>query len=163
MYFTNFHFFHCHCHRPSPDWDVPPSDWSAHSYPQFCPTWLHTSQGFSHTPFLGLVICYNGSQISKQHLSITFIIKDVDEQLNEEVCSAKSGGVPKPRSFCPHGVGVHLPPSTWMCPPIWKLPKLHRLKSCYGRSICRCHRLAHWPLVTNSISSPSALWGWGQA
>lgn len=42
--------------------------------------------------------------------TIKDLIKDTAEQPDEEVWQGL-----RCRNFCPHGIGVHLPPSMWMC------------------------------------------------
>ena len=43
------------------------------------------------------------------------MINDTDEQSDEEIIQGEAQKSPKLRSFFPHGVGVHPPPSISMC------------------------------------------------
>ena len=46
---------------------------------------------------------------------IMHMINDTDEQSDEEIIQGEAQKSPKLRSFFPHGVGVHPPPSISMC------------------------------------------------
>ena len=61
---------------------------------------------------------------------------------------------PKCGSICICGVGMHHPPSTWMCSPTQKLYKPQILGIFMEASPCRCDQL-----LINSISSPPPLPG----
>lgn len=79
-------------------------------YPHFCPIWLQI--GASTTPSSGFIICYNGSQDSGKHLTYhyLFIIKDRNEQPDEEVHSARFRRVLVTRTSVSLEFGVHHSP-----------------------------------------------------
>lgn len=55
------------------------------------------------TPYLGLIVCYNGPQNSGKHL---FTVKDTNEQVDEELYRVRSQIVPRARASIPADFGV---------------------------------------------------------
>lgn len=70
-----------------------------------------------------------------------FTIKDITKDADEET-QAEVWKRPKCRSFCPHGVGGHHPPSPWMCSPTWKPSSL------WFRDFQEASSWRHDPLLT---------------
>lgn len=94
---------------------------------------------YSETPFLPM--------------SVYCIIKDRDEQPNEEIhrYEADTWKGPEPWNFCPCGDSVGHPLSTWICSSIWKLLKPHTIGIFMEASLCRHDCL----LTPFSVSLPS--------
>ena len=75
----------------------------------FCPTWLQI--GGSKTPSSGSIICYNISQDSGKHsrLPVYYLIKDMikdtNEQPEEEIHRARSRRAPSSGAPVPVGLG----------------------------------------------------------
>ena len=81
------------------------------------------------------------------------MIKDTDEQPDEAMHRARCGRVPSAGS-CPHGVGVHHPPSAWMCSPTRKLSKPGKLLGFHGGFLVRHDPLlAPFPAPLSSLEN----------
>lgn len=95
----------------------------------FCSIWLLIGGSEDLLPFEFGYLLEQVTELRLQnwHLPSYYIIKDMikntDEQPDEETRRVESGGS-WPRSFCPHRVGVHHVPSTWVCSLTLKLSKL---------------------------------------
>lgn len=82
-------------------------------------------KGFYDFPFLGFDNLLVQLTELRETLIFVSLLKNTDEQPDEEICRVSLKNGTKHRSFWSHGAGICHPPGMWMFSPTWKLSEPH--------------------------------------